>query len=90
MSLDIRREIIADEIVISLIGDTVAEGGETICLAESIVADGFEDILEVRVEGAGGVVVRVAEVFNVFAESAKEEDVGVANFACDFDLWRGH
>ena len=57
------------------------------CVAKGIGFDGGEDFREVRVEREGAVVVRVAEVFDVFGEVAEEEDVGVADFAGYFDLY---
>ena len=73
-----------------MIDDAVAERAEARSVPESPRADRVEDFREVRVQGEGGAVgVCVPEVFDVFGEVAEEEDVGFADFACDFDLEKG-
>lgn len=81
-------EIIADEIVITMVHDGVDDGLEGVSIAECTGADAVEDCAEVCVElEAGGVVdVGVAEVVDVFGEVAEEEDVLFADFTGDFDL----
>jgi len=87
MGLDIAIEIIRDEVIIALVDDGVAEGGEPAGVAELAALDGVEDFDEVGVELDVAVGVGVTEVFDVFGEVAEEEDVGFADFAGDFDLW---
>lgn len=86
MCLDVAIEIIAHEVVIAVVDDGIAEGGEAARVAEHVALDGVEDFLEVRVELEGAVGVGVAEVFDVFGEVAEEEDVVFANLAGDFNL----
>ena len=87
VGLDVAVEVIRDEVVVAMVGDAVAEGGEAGCVAKHVGFDGVEDFGEVGVELEGSVVVGMAEVFHVFGQVAEEEDVGFADFACDFDLW---
>lgn len=86
MRLDVAVEVVGNEIVVAVIGDGTAQGGEAVRVAEGAVLDGVEDLGEVRVELETAVVVGVAEVFDVLGEIAEEEDVGLADFAGDFDV----
>ena len=63
--LDIRREVVGHQVVIAVLGDAVAEGGEAAGVAEHPRFDGGEHLSEVRVELEGAVVVRVPEVLDV-------------------------
>ena len=87
LRLAIRCKVVADKVIVAVIDDGVAEGGEAVGFAEGVGFDCVEDFGEVGVEGEGAVVVGVAEVFDVFGEVAEEENVGFADFAGDFDLW---
>ena len=88
MSLDIRIEIIAHEIIVAVVGNRVAKSGKPTGVAESVGFDGVKNAREVRVESEGAVGVGVAEVFDVFGEIAEEEDVVGGDFAGYFDLGR--
>ena len=88
LRLAITAEIITHEVVIAMIDDGVAESGETVGIAKGVGFDGVKHFGKKRVEVEGAVVVGVAEVFNVFGEVAKKEDVGFADFASDFDLFK--
>lgn len=69
-----------------MIDDAVAQRTEAGGVPEGVGFDGVEDAGEVGVELEVAVVVRVAQVFDVFGEVAEEEDVGFADFARYFDL----
>ncbi len=86
LRLAIAAEIVADEVVIAMVDDGIAEGGEPVGVAKGAGFDGVNDFGEGRIEVEGAVVVGVAEVFDVFGEVSKEEDVGFADFAGDFNL----
>ena len=66
MRLDVTVEIVRDEIVIPLIDDAVAQGGESSRVSEFAAFDGVEDFGEVAVELEVAVGVGVTEVFDVF------------------------
>lgn len=66
LRLDIGIEIIADEIIIAVVGDTIAKSAEARGVAEGVGFYSVEDTREVRVQGEGAVGVCVAEVFDVF------------------------
>ena len=66
LRLDVGIEVIADKIIVAVVGDAVAQRAEARGVAEGIGFDGVEDAREVRVEGEGAVVVCVAQVFDVF------------------------
>lgn len=84
--LDVRGKVVRDEVVIAVLGDAVAQGGEPARVAERVRLDGREHLGEFRVELEGAVVVGVPEVLDVLGQVAEEEDVGVADLAGDFDL----
>ena len=69
-----------------MVRDGIDECGELALVAKGAGANGVEDLLQVGVDAVLAVGVRVAEVFDVFGEVAKEEDVGFANLTSDFDL----
>ena len=66
MRLDITIEIITNKIIIAVVDDGIAEGGEAARVTEHAGLDGGEDFFEVWVELEGAVGVGVAEVFDVF------------------------
>lgn len=84
---DVGVKVIGDEVVISVLLDGVRERGEIIFVAEHIVLDSVKDALELRVQLEVAVEVSVAELFDILGEIAEEEDVLLADFAGDFDLW---
>ena len=84
--LDITIEVVADKVIVAVVADGADEGRELVGVTESVGLDGLEDFDEVRVYGVGSVVVRVTQVFDVFGQVAKEEDVVLADLAGDFDL----
>ena len=64
------------------------DGRKVLWVAERAALDFFEDPSQGWIQGpVAAVGVRVAEVFDVFSEVAKEEDVFIADFAGDFDLF---
>ena len=60
LRLDIGIEVVADEIIVAVIGDAVAERVEAGGVAEGVGFYGVEDAREVWVEREGAVVVCVA------------------------------
>ncbi len=89
MGFDVAVEIIGDEVVVALVDDGVAEGGEAAGVAKGAGFDRVKDLGEVWVEFDVAVGVGVTEVFDVLGEVAEEEDVRFADFAGDFDLGDG-
>ena len=89
VGLDVAVEVIADEIIITLIDDRVAKGAESAGIAKTPAFDGVKDLSEIRVKFEGAIVMSMAEIFNVFGQVAEEEDVIFADFASDFDLYQG-
>ena len=87
LGLDVAVEVVADEVIVAVVGHGVDEGGELALVAKAAAADGVEDLDEVVVEVEVAVVVGVAEVFDVFGKVAKEENVGVADFSGNLNLW---
>ena len=86
MRLDVAVEIVRNEVVVPLIGDGVAQGCKPTAVAKRVIPDGIEDTCKIGIELEGAVRVAVAKVFNVFGEVAEKEDVGIADFAGDFNL----
>jgi len=84
--LDIAVEVVRHKVVITLIDDTVAESRKAGSVAELATLDGIENPGEVSVELEVTIVVGVAKIFHVFCQVSKEEDVGFADLAGDFDL----
>lgn len=69
-----------------MIDNGVDEGAELSGVAEGAVADGVEDTLELGVELEAAVEVVVAEIFDIFGQVAKEEDVIFADFPRDLNI----
>jgi hypothetical protein len=70
-----------------VVDDRVHQSRELAGIAEGSLADCAEDALEHGVEVEVLVVVGVAEVFDVFAEVAEEEDVFFADFSGDLGMF---
>jgi len=79
-------EIIRDQIIITVILDSVDQCGEGTCVTEHTTFDGVEDLEEVGVECVCAVGMGVTKIFDVFGEVAEEEDVVFADFAGNFNL----
>ena len=88
LGLDIAVKVVADQIIVAVVGDGVDQGRELVLVAEAAAANGVKDLGQVRVDVEMAIVVRVAEVLDVFGQVAEEENVGVTDFAGDFDLRR--
>ena len=86
VGFEIGVEIVGNEVVVSVVFNGVDEGGKGVLVAKSTGVEGIKDSVEFRVELVFTIVVIVAEVFDVFGEVAKEEDVLVAGFTSDLDL----
>ena len=86
LCLVVAVEVVRDEVVITMLFDGTDESRESTCVTESAFLDFLEHFGEIGVEGVRTVGVRVAEVFDVFSEITKEEDVVLADFAGDFNL----
>ena len=86
MCLDIAVEIVADEVEIAVIEYRATKGGEATCVAEHVGFDGVEHFHEIGIRSEVAIVVSMTEIFDVFGEVAKEEDVLFADFSSDFDL----
>lgn len=86
VGLDVTVEVIADEIVVAVIGDGTSKSGESTGVTEGSFINCFEDFGEVGIDGVGSVVVIVAEFFDILSEVTEKEDVISANLSGDFDL----
>ena len=86
LGLVVRIKIVANEVVVAMVPDTVHKRAKLASIAEGIGRDGLKDLFKSRVDGVAAVVVVVAKVLDGFGEVAEEEDVRVADFAGDFDL----
>jgi len=75
VGFDVAVEVVGDEVVVALVDDGIAEGGEAAGVAESAGFDRVEDFGEVGVEFDVAVGVGVAEVFDIFGQVTEEEDV---------------
>jgi hypothetical protein len=86
LRLNVRVEVIADQVKVAVVFDGADEGGEGTYVAKRALPDLVEDRLEVGVERVLAVSVVVAEVLDVLGEVTEEEDVLLADLAGDFDL----
>lgn len=85
LRIEVALEVIRDEVVIAVIDNGVDEGGELTRIAEHSLADGLEDLVERGVELEVAIEVVVAQVFDIFREVSKEEDVVFADFTSDLE-----
>ena len=88
LRLAVAAEIVAHEVVVAVLDNGITESGETAGVAKLIGFDGVKDFGEFGIQVEGAVAVGVTEVFHVFSQVAKEEDVGFANLAGNFNLLR--
>lgn len=65
MCFDVTVEVIADEIVVSVVDDGVDQRGEAVDVAETPASDGFEYLDQVWVEGKRAISVGVTQIFDV-------------------------
>ena len=86
MRLDVAVEIVRDKVVVTLIDNAVAQSGKPACVAEPAAFNRVENFSEVAVKLEVAVGVGMAEIFDVFGKVAEEEDVGLADFAGNFNL----
>lgn len=84
---NVRVEVVRNKIVITMLFNRRSECGEVGCVAKHVVFDRFEHLRQLRVELEVSVEVPVAELLDVFGKCAEEEDVLLADFAGDFNLW---
>ena len=86
MSLNVRIEVIRDQVVVSMICDATAQCREAVGVSKHASLDRVEDLCKVWIELEIAKVMSVAEILNVFCEVTKKEDIGLANFTGDLDL----
>jgi hypothetical protein len=86
LRVDVRLEVVRDEVVIAVVDDRVDQVRELAGVAKHALADGLEHFLEHRVEVELLVEVRVAEVFDILAQVAEEEDILFSNLTSDLGL----
>ncbi len=86
VSLDVTVEIVADEVVISLVDDGITQRREPVGVAEPPGFDGIKHLGQIRVERERAVVVGVTQILHVFGQIAEKEDVRVPDFPGDFNL----
>lgn len=88
LRLDIAVEIIRHEVEVAMVADGRDHAHEVVGLTEGALLDGLEHLDEVGVDGVSAVGVVVANVLDVLGKVTEQEDVLLADFAGDFDLWR--
>ena len=88
LRLDVAVEVVADQVVIAMVGDTVAQRSEAVRVAEHVAPDGIKHLSQVWVKLEVSVMVRVPQILDVFGQVSEQEDVRLPNFACDLDLLR--
>jgi hypothetical protein len=86
LCLDVRREVIRDEIIISVLDDTVEQCREGLRVTKGARRDGIEDGSELGLKLVVVVQMAVAKILNILREVTEEEDVLFANLASDFNL----
>ena len=87
--LAIAVEVVGNEVVVAVVHNSVDKSGELVRVTEAAGLDRVKDLAKPVVELVFTVEVIVSEVFNVFGKISEEEDVGLADFAGDFNL-NGH
>lgn len=88
VGLDVTVEVIADEIVVAVVGNGVDQSRKSVLVAKHVSANGLEDLLKVRINSVRTVVMVVSKILNVFGEIAEEENVRLAYLTSDFNLNR--
>ena len=86
VGLDIAVEVIGNEIVVAVLNDGVAESREAAGVSKASTLDSLKHLVEIGVELEISVIVGMAEVFDIFCQVSKEENIGFANFSRDFNL----
>ena len=66
MRLDVAVEVVAHKVVITVLGDGVAQGREAVGVPKHATSNGLEDFGEVGIELELPEAVGVTEVLNVF------------------------
>ena len=86
MCLDVAVEVVADQIVVSMVHDRIAKSREMASVTKHTSFDGVEYLLKVFVQLKLAVSMSMAEVFHILSKIAKEKYVALSNLACDLDL----
>jgi hypothetical protein len=86
LRLDVRRKVVRHKVVVTVVDDAVEQCREGLRIAKGTVMDAVENSGESRVQLVVLVEVSVTEIVDVFSEVAEEEDVVLANLACNFNL----
>lgn len=86
MCLQVAVEVVRDEIVVAMINNAANKSRERPLVTECAALDCFEDLLEVRIDLALAVEMRVTEIFHIFGKVAEQEDVLITSLAGDLDL----
>ena len=87
LRLDVRGEVIGDKVVVAVLDDAVDECREGLCVAECAISDSFEDTIKLWLDLIGGIQVLVAQLLNLLSKVTKEEDIVLADFSGDFNLY---
>jgi hypothetical protein len=87
MSLVVAVEVVRHQVVVTVITDSSDQGAKVMDRAKSALLDLGKHFLQVGVNFMRAVLVTVSEIFNVFSEVAKQEDVVLANLASYFNLF---
>jgi hypothetical protein len=92
MRLDVAGKVVRDEVEVAVLAHGRHHAGKVLRLAKGALLNLLKDARQVRVDLvlllAGPVDVRVAQLFDLLGEVAKEEDVLLTDLARDFDLDR--
>ena len=88
LRLDVAVEIVAHQVVVSMVDDRITEGRELPSVAKHPPSDRIEHFLQIRIQLEFPVRMGMAELIHVFRQVPKQEDVVLANLASDLNLGR--
>jgi hypothetical protein len=86
MSLVVAVEVIRHQVVVTVITDSSDQSAKVMDRAKGALLNLGKHFLQVGIDFMRTVLVTVSEVFNVFSEVSKQEDVVLANLASYFNL----
>jgi hypothetical protein len=86
LRLDVRVEVVRNEVVVTVLDDAVDKCGETVSVAELSLTDNIENSGQLGIKLILRVDMSVSQILNVFGKVTEEEDVLLANLTGNFDL----
>lgn len=86
MSLAVAVEIVADQVVVTMILNSTDQGTESTLIAESTILDAVEDLDKLRVDAVVAIEMGMSEILNILREVTEEENILFANLTSDLDV----